>query len=413
MKKVIVHAKTPCTIAVNGVWGVGKTRFLQLLKCSLEEDDHLVIWFDLWKYEATGNVLFALASHVVESTNTRESSGKFLRFAAGLGKSLVTVAGLVTGNDKLAEKGNEVVENIVGLQTESRSLQQIEAEDTYEAVKGIAKEFEDAIDKALANGHAGKRAVVIIDDVDRCFPQSVTGLFTGIKNYLVSEKCVFVLAIVKDKAERAVSGSKMVMSAGDTWLEKLISFEVNLPRPSEETLRNFLKYEIDKFESDSDEWRFVYQLLLDEAVHYVTFVPSNPRKFRRFISDLCFFAVNKFSSPSTKSGLVGLDSFSSEEILSVRICIFLLLLKHFFKDALPIVARTTDYLKSGNVSPRLHEAVERKGNPRADWTDPILLSRLEDAHKVRMSQQSGALASGSMKDVVTNTLNQLHSIGII
>jgi len=410
VKNLIVDAKAPCTIAVTGTWGVGKTRFLQLLEDSLKTDDHIVIWFDLWKYEATGNVLFALASHVVEATGRKEGTGKFLKSAAVLGKTLVTVAGHLTGQSDLAEKGNDLIDNVAGLHEKKETFQELEANNTYRAVKVIADEFDAAIDLAL-DGKDGKRAVIIIDDVDRCFPDSIATLFTGIKNYLISSKCVFVIAVDKGKAESAINKVKSLNSHGDSWIEKLISFEINMPRPTNDTLKAYLKYEMDQFESRSDVWRFVYQLLLEEAVHYVDAPPSNPRRFRRFISDICFFSIYRFSDLLGKTS-VGMNSFTSEDVRCMRVSIFILLIKHFHPNALSIVAENPGYAKGNSVVPPLHEALKRKNIGEANWTDNYSLTEIVRIHGIRMSLPTDLPSTKATEDVVSDTLKNLHEIGL-
>ena len=211
VSRVLQKTKLPCTIAITGEWGVGKTIFLRLLEDKLKSDGHVPIRFDLWKYEATGNVIYALAQLLLEecgATKEAKYGKRFLNAANIIGKSASSIAGVVTGMLPLADVANRVIDAATqGLSPDEDENVVASAENAYKSIEDLQKGFKKAIEKIIKK-KPGSRVVILIDDIDRCFHENVTSLLTGIKNYLTSKDSAFVLAIDKDRAEAAINSIK-------------------------------------------------------------------------------------------------------------------------------------------------------------------------------------------------------------
>ncbi len=298
VSRVLEGAQFPCTIAITGEWGVGKTTFLRLLEQKLRENGHIPIWFDLWEYEATGNVIYALAQKMLEECGDaadKELKKNFLNAASLIGKSAFSIAGFLSGMLPLASVANQAIN--VGIQELSPNENVVAStENAYKSVKALKDGFNEAIERIIAKNketNPGCRIVILIDDIDRCFPENVTGLLTGIKNYLTSDNCAFVLAIDKNRAEAAINSIKHYDKAPGNWLEKLFTFEISLPIPENEYWSKYLSAKILEI-ARSIDFGSISHLSINVIYEILSSFHPNPRRWNRFISDFTYFCLDVF-----------------------------------------------------------------------------------------------------------------------
>jgi predicted KAP-like P-loop ATPase len=199
-KVLLDHALGPVTVGIEGDWGSGKTSMLKLLARKLSPDDSvIVVETRPWEYDPAMDPKATLIAEVLDAIHTEADRrnlldrvrSKFKTLAkrvrvSELLKLAVTAAAAAGGLPKVAE--------FLGLFDE-------EAETVSDqGLHGFRKEFEDLM-KALPEI---QRVVVLVDDLDRCLPQTVVATLEAVKLFLSVEGMAFVLAADRRVVAHAV-----------------------------------------------------------------------------------------------------------------------------------------------------------------------------------------------------------------
>lgn len=116
-------------------------------------------------------------------------------------------------------------------------------------VDGLHTAFETMLEAFAADyaAHKGLKAedirfVILIDDLDRCLPETTIRLLESIKNHLTVDHAVFVLAlnaqIVYQGIRHKYGGADM---NGQEYLEKILNYTFYVPEPDAKRLTAFAK----------------------------------------------------------------------------------------------------------------------------------------------------------------------------
>lgn len=224
----IWRSEDSITIGVFGGWGSGKTSLMKLIKSKLEDHhrkDILTIWFNAWQFEGEEDPLLPLCSTLVAAVKEDKA------LAADGGHDLVTsLRSLIYG---LAVKGKFEVPLLGGLEVQANPKEMIDREERLTNAiieRSLRQQALSGIEKGAASIE-GRRIVVFVDDLDRCFPARALALLEGIKLVLSQPGFVFVLGLDR----RTISGyvtdryKKAVGIDGDQYLDKLFQLPFQIP----------------------------------------------------------------------------------------------------------------------------------------------------------------------------------------
>jgi hypothetical protein len=253
-------ALLPATIGVYGDWGSGKSSLLKMVAAALaSRKDTLVINLNGWLFEGYDDakaammesILDAIASrrtltakargflvHLIRRVNWLRVAGKVVKYGAGFLLGGPAGVGIVAATDavdlmrKAAQKVGEIDE---------AELQKLLNEPEQQVRRGM-REFRDDFAALLAESDV-KTLVVVIDDLDRCLPDTIIETLEAIKLYLFVPNTAFLLGaderLVKYAVRRRfpeLPGERA--EVGRDYLEKLVQFAVRIPalsRPELET----------------------------------------------------------------------------------------------------------------------------------------------------------------------------------
>ncbi len=201
------EALDPIALGVSGPWGSGKTTVLGLVAAELDlrttpERKVLVIPTDPWRYDpATGakesliaEVLAALAGEVARSATKTDKArnllvrlGKRIDWAKAIklaAKSSLTLQ--IPDFDKLVElvkpkEGDE--ESVRGLEAFRDEFEELMGSDDLRHVRAVA---------------------VLVDDLDRCLPETVVESLEAMRLFLAVPKMSFVIAADEERVADAI-----------------------------------------------------------------------------------------------------------------------------------------------------------------------------------------------------------------
>lgn len=273
------EALLPATIGVYGDWGSGKSSLLKRTQAELEKDEKiLVLSFTGWLFEGYEDAKTALMGTILdEIVAKRELDDKARNLVVNLIKrinfmqllGLVTKFGLKAGSayltgglpglglsgamdaaqvaGELAEKAKEKAKEVDLDKVEFDKF--IKEDPNHNLRRGI-REFRKDFEKLLKETGINT-LVVIIDDLDRCNPDTIIETLEAIKLFLFVPHTAFILGaderLVKYAVRRRfpeLPGERA--EVGRDYLEKLIQFDIRIPslgRSELETYINLLFFE--------------------------------------------------------------------------------------------------------------------------------------------------------------------------
>ncbi len=220
-------------LALYGPWGSGKSTTLNYVSHYLEQQSEgnqpVVVSFNPWWFSGQENLARAFLGQLQAVLPTKskkfEKLGDLLGdFAEGIG-GLIDLSGITGG-------AGGVLGKLIGKVTKRKPKD----------VPALKSE----ISKILKE--AGKRILVVIDDIDRLTPDEIRQLFTVIKALADFPNVVYLLAFDRDVATQAIS--QQTGLPGERYLEKIIQVSFELPPVDRVALRAALFKRLDQVLGD-------------------------------------------------------------------------------------------------------------------------------------------------------------------
>ncbi len=268
----------PISIGVSGAWGAGKSSMIKLIQASLRnppesgqkpEKDFVFVEFNAWLYQgyddARAALMDVIASRLQEEAEARETAldkvyelgerVNWLRVAKIMGGAAVSVAagvpvpGLVgdawgltkqwwsgdvnqatidATHDKAGKAADEVKQLIKAKPQKPSPPKEIQA---------LRDNFEAVLDEL------GVTLVVLIDDLDRCLPETTISTLEAFRLFLFLRNTAFVIAadneMIKHAVRRHFSGvpdDVLVTS----YFDKLIQVPIRVPPLGTQEVRAYM-----------------------------------------------------------------------------------------------------------------------------------------------------------------------------
>jgi predicted KAP-like P-loop ATPase len=260
----------PVTIGVHGDWGAGKSSVLEMIEAGFaDKTDVLCLKFNGWRFQGFEDAKIALIEGIVTglvekrpALNKAAAAVKdvfrridWLKVAKRAGGLAVTAfTGVPT-----PEQVGAIVCSLQGLLADPGKLATKEnIETSIEEVKGILKEgesknvpeeveaFRKAFDQLLKDAGI-KQLVVLIDDLDRCLPDTAIETLEAIRLFVFTARTAFVVAADEAMIEYAVRkhfpdlpDSTGPRDYARNYLEKLIQVPFRIPALGETETRIYV-----------------------------------------------------------------------------------------------------------------------------------------------------------------------------
>lgn len=272
----------PCSIGVFGDWGSGKSSLMRMVEETYSEDkDVLIINFNGWLFEGYEDTKTVLMGRIVnEIIKKRKPQEKALKIAAkllkkidllkigqsavkhGAGFMLMGPAGLAltTTSDILTKLSNADYEEYIKKQNENT--------DPDDILKNDIQEFHLAFEELIKETNL-KKIIVLIDDLDRCSPDTVIGTLEAIKLFLFAKNTAFVIGaderLIKHAVRRRfpeIPGDNT--EVGRDYLEKLIQYPIRIPPLSDLELTTYINLLFTNLYTDIGEFEHIRISVLEE-----------------------------------------------------------------------------------------------------------------------------------------------------
>lgn len=249
----------PLTIGVHGDWGAGKSSVLMMVEKAFSNQDRILcVRFNGWLFQGFEDAKAVLIETIVEellrnrpmSTRLADQAKKVLRrvdwmklarkagqfaFIAATGVPHPdTLQELYDAASNLVRKSSEAItrEDLASVVAEAAQyLKEAEPETAPAQMHAFREEFGQLLREADID-----RLVVLVDDLDRCLPETAIETLEAIRLFLFVPKAAFVIGADEGMIEYAVRQHfpDLPVAAGAAtyarnYLEKLIQIPFRLP----------------------------------------------------------------------------------------------------------------------------------------------------------------------------------------
>jgi predicted KAP-like P-loop ATPase len=269
--EIVVQAQgSPISIGVSGAWGVGKSSMIRLIRRSLdrrENTDFIFVEFNAWLYQGYDDARAALMEVIAASlTKEAEARQKGVEKAKEFLQRInwFRVAKLVAGSAVSMSLGMPPIgllgeiygigEKLIAGDVDDKTAGDIEhaAGGIAGAAKGLLgakkktsppKEIQalrDSFEETLAE--MGVTLVVLIDDLDRCLPETTISTLEAIRLFLFLKNTAFVIA-----ADDAMIKHAVRRHFGDVdddlvtnYFDKLIQLPIRVPPLGTQEVRAYM-----------------------------------------------------------------------------------------------------------------------------------------------------------------------------
>jgi hypothetical protein len=276
IRSVVTDPKLlPITIGIFGDWGNGKTSIMQMVRHDLDPENAVdtaekghrekiaVLYFNGWLFEGYDDAKAALLSSILNQLKSHKRFGPKIRDKVVSLLKRVDIMRLakfgwrnigapIVGAYAAAHAGAippQIVASINSLAGNSSEgmLKPEESSDSIMDLRTFREEF-----AAMLKDSDMSSLVVLIDDLDRCSPETIIDNLEAIKLFLNVDKTAFVIgadrriirhAITVRYHESVAAGKDTQdddLRIADDYLEKLIQVPYSLPRLSPTEIETYI-----------------------------------------------------------------------------------------------------------------------------------------------------------------------------
>lgn len=251
----------PITIGLHGDWGAGKSSVLVMVEAAMQgRNSVLCLRFNGWTFQGFEDAKVAMLQSIVSEIEKARPGQvvlkqkavallkrinwlKVAKKAGGLGFNLVTglpspdqISDLTGIAKTLVAKGRAALTDTdaEGIMTASEGFLK-EAEEPPANVPMEISQFREDFKSLLAEAKI-QQLVILVDDLDRCLPNTVIETLEAIRLFLFVENSAFVIAVDEAMVEYAVRqhfpdlpSSVSASNYARNYLEKLIQVPLRIP----------------------------------------------------------------------------------------------------------------------------------------------------------------------------------------
>ena len=252
----------PITVGVHGDWGAGKSSVLEMIEAGFEgEAKVLCLKFNGWRFQGFEDAKIALiegivtgliekrpaltkACEAVKDIFRRIDWLKVAKKSGGLAFTaftgipspdqihtiIGTLEGFLSDPTRLTSKEN-IEAAIGGVKGLLKSKDDSNSNNVPEEISAFRKAFDDLLEKAGV-----EQLVVLIDDLDRCLPDTAIETLEAVRLFVFTSRTAFVVAADEAMIEYAVRkhfpdlpDSTGPQTYARSYLEKLIQVPFRIP----------------------------------------------------------------------------------------------------------------------------------------------------------------------------------------
>ena len=232
----------PLTLAVDSIWGGGKTTFLRLWEKYLAQEGFEVIMFNAWETDWCEQPFVALYSEIISKLAKPEGTD----LVAGAGTVLIDIATKII---KAQTAGFIDPQEILKILNDKDSTYLKEKQAEFLEYKQNITAFKQEIGKLISAHSEEKKIetplVIMIDELDRCRPTYAIEFLEVLKHLFPIENLIIILAINRAELANAIRSVYGPEFHAEEYLRRFYDVDYQLQTPSKQKYISKLVDEID------------------------------------------------------------------------------------------------------------------------------------------------------------------------
>ncbi len=267
---IIESGDNPISIGISGSWGAGKSSMVKMIGKDLNDQSsdnkYIFLEFNAWLYQGYEDAKSALLQSVtMKLTEEMKKQGidedgelgkKFKKFLKRINwfqvskLALPLLAGFIPGaapvgvianfanviksswnnRDKKSENSEAIDTAIEGLTPELENLlndNEEMSEPATKQIEEIRKEFEEILKQLKV------KLVVLVDDLDRCLPETAISTLEAMRLLLFVERTAFIIAadeqMIRNGVRAHFNGVELSDELVTSYFDKLIQVPIKIP----------------------------------------------------------------------------------------------------------------------------------------------------------------------------------------
>ncbi|AXA95280.1 P-loop NTPase fold protein [Microbacterium sp. PM5] len=384
----------PIALGLSGSWGSGKTSVLRLIGRQLRESEgqsasRIVIETDPWRYDPQLGIKESLIGEILAGIEAALPEDGLGQKSKSLLRRLVKRVDWTKAMKLAATSAITVtlpsVQSVLDL---VKPKSDVEGEEQPEPITDMVQ-FRAEFEKLLESEGLSliENVVVLVDDLDRCLPETVVETLETIRLFLSVPKMSFVIAADEERVAEAIAtrfsddGEIGEESPARLYLHKIVQTSVPVPALSDfDTEAYLVLLQIRSLVPDDDDYNVIVAEVAEarRAAAMLESVKSlqradfaeqrnnaarirpivhektrgNPRRIKRFLNDL-----------SVRLSIAAKRGISLDEAMIAK----LMVLEQYFPDDFKTL---TDWLRQRTLRTNLEALETFAGTPQAtDGTD--------------------------------------------
>ncbi|WP_043320049.1 P-loop NTPase fold protein [Microbulbifer sp. HZ11] len=262
-------SKEGLVLALYGPWGSGKSTVLCYVRHYLgqrpAEQQAVIVTFNPWWFSGQENLARAFLGQLQAVLPSK--SDKFKKLGGLLGDFAESIGGLIDLSGVTGGAGGKVGK-LIGRLGKSKP------KDVPAIKSKISKILDDA----------GKRILVVVDDIDRLAPEETRQLFTVIKALGDFPNVIYLLAFDREVASRAIEQQSGL--PGERYLEKIVQVPFEIPPVDRVALRAALFKRLDEILIETPDGLFDKSYWVNTFNDGIDTLIQVPRDIVRFSNTL-------------------------------------------------------------------------------------------------------------------------------
>jgi predicted KAP-like P-loop ATPase len=266
----------PCTIGIYGDWGSGKSSLVEMMEYQLNsnssDESILVIKFNGWLFEGYEDAKSVLLGTLIEKIAENRNLGTKAKEIAKKLLKKVDWFKVIKSTAKYGASFALAGPAGLGLAAFSAIPKELSEIDYEKFLKSDQEEKDENLRMSIRNFHTDfvsllsetkiKKLVVIIDDLDRCNPDTVIETLEAIKLFLFVSKTAFIISADEKLIQYAV-GKRFPKIQGQLkdvsrdYLEKLIQIPIKIPPLSTSEMETYINLLFTSLYIKDDEFELI------------------------------------------------------------------------------------------------------------------------------------------------------------
>ena len=230
LTSLIENAEDGFTMSIDAEWGSGKTTFVKMWQAQLQQEGYTTIYVNAWENDFyTADPFAVLINEIFTQIPRTNFSDEQYQLLSSCVEGIVTIAKSIPILSVIGAFGKACKQVIDECKKDKNPLQ------ACESYTKLIQEFRQKLQDFVHYIVADKKAVVFVDELDRCRPDFAIEMLEQIKHLFCVDGLVFVLSIDKQQLEASVKGHYGSESINATeYLKRFIDIEYRLPQPGRE-----------------------------------------------------------------------------------------------------------------------------------------------------------------------------------